>query len=316
MTELQVNGGITPRSASLFFRDAAHVLSNLISLHISILYPFNTYLNDDDWDPSVDGIDHIHSYLTSITKLRDLSSSYFMLHFYLPELGALPCLRMLGINMPDNMNLPAVSLSKDAFPVLRTVSFTRIGLDQANAMWQVLPMVENLADVMMVLDVPNQTLSTQPETRANFFHLLSSSSPYIIRLSLDFPPLNGYSRDLVAHKIGKNELTLLGQLPLQELYMRNVCIEHPNSCSLLAATFPRIRVLHWPGQSAQCCDLSLFADNPNLEHLSLCLDLRKPPDPEVVRRGRYRPQRALQALEIDPDNLAILEHAGVYPFVM
>lgn len=326
LINLDIRKSLPPRGASLLFRDAMHMLCNLITMRLQILYSECTdsgySLNDKhlasadrDWNPSTKGTDYIHYYLTTVTSIQNLTSSCFLLFHYLLELGGLPHLETLRISMAEDVSPLLADLSQDAFSALRTLSFTNIMLDQADTIWQILPLVDALTTVEIVFEQHGPDSLPQLETgTSTFFHLLSVSSPDITHLTVNFCVVNQddigpYS----AHIIDIEVFTLLGHLPLQELFLDAARCEHPNTCSLLATSFPHIRVLRLPSQPVQCRDIGLFADNLNLEWLSLQADFEDIPNLEIARREQQQPQQVVTTLEVDPSRLDCSE---VRRFVM
>ncbi|KAF8592958.1 hypothetical protein BDV93DRAFT_516945 [Ceratobasidium sp. AG-I] len=119
--------------------------------------------------------------------------------------------------------------------------------------------------------------------------------------------------DILINKIDEEIFILPGHLPPQELFLNAVCYEHPDACSLLVESFPQIRVLRLPDQSAQCRDLGLFADNPNLTYLSLRASFEGVSNLKITRGGRHHLQRGPLTIDI---HYIELNRARVYLFVI
>lgn len=202
--------------------------------------------------------------------------------------------------MWGSTNLALADLPEDTFPALRKMSLDELRLDHATTIWHVLPMVKDLTTVEMVFERHNPDSFPRLKTdTTNLCRLLSINSPNVTHLSLDFCLTTCDHGNFLLHKICKDVFTLLGELPLQELFMDGACCEDPSVCSLLATKFPQIRVLRLPYQSVQCRDLASFADNPNLEELSIQTKFGDIPDPEIVNVRRYLPQRVFRILRVD-----------------
>ncbi|KAF8606476.1 hypothetical protein BDV93DRAFT_553646 [Ceratobasidium sp. AG-I] len=309
LTHFNIETHLSPRSTSLLFRNAMHKLGSVVSLSLSVSCPpaiaERTSLTDQDQVPLIDGTDYIHSYLASATNIRNLTSSCCFLHHYLLELGALPRLETLQIDALHFTKLPLVDLPEDAFPALRTLSFKDIDLVQAITSWQVLPLVDDLTGVNMAFELCYDSFTRLGE----FFRLLSTKSSQITHLSLDF-----HEEDApCVYAIDKEVFTLLAQLPLQELFLNAIRCEHSDACSLLATSFPQIRVLRLPDQSVQCRDFGLFASNSNLAHLSLQTNFEDTSDLDIVHMGRQQPQQGHLVLGVDSTSL---DRAAACPFVM
>lgn len=325
LTALDVTRILTPRSASLLFRDAMHMLCGVTSMQLYILYPGSInsiqlldrppILSDEDWGPSINGTDHIQSYLRAATSIRKLTTSYFLLHRYLLDLGDLPHLETLGISMDECADLFFADLPEDAFPALRNLSLNDAVLDQVATIWQDLPIVKHLTTVSLEFGWHDPDLFPQLETTTSTIcRLLSTTSRHITHLSLDFFATNeDDSGSPVVHKIDKEVFTLLGHLPLQELFIDVACCGDSDSCATLATSFSQIRVLRLPDQSAQCCDLVLFAGNPKLAYLSLQVNLMDTSNLEIADGGQHKPQQGFLTLDIDP---FLLDRAKVHSFVM
>ncbi|KAF8606478.1 hypothetical protein BDV93DRAFT_553648 [Ceratobasidium sp. AG-I] len=297
-----------------------HVWDDLTPRDASIIRLFSgervTILGEDR-SPLINGTDFIQSYLASARSVRELDTTYFLLDQYLPGLGELPQLEILRVDVDILYvtNLPLADLPEDAFPALRTVSFTDIRLGQATTIWQAVHLVDGLTTIGLELKCHDLDLFPQLEkvTSASY-RLLSANSPHITRLKFDFffACEDQYGGPLV-HKFEKDVLAVLSHLPLQELSLSAACCEHPDTSSLLMTNFPRIRILQLPDQPAQCQDLALFMNNPNLVHLSLHTNFEGILNPERFRGEQYQPQRGFLTLDIDSPKL---ECAQVPPFIM
>jgi hypothetical protein len=232
-----------------------------------------------------------------------------------PRLGPL-AIRSLDPTAGDQMNIPLTDLPGNAFPSLQALTLSHIMPPQVIIIWQMQPIVKGLTSVQIGFARDYDNIDVDLEGYApRFLPLLCSGSPHLAYLALDFYPGHDYDDDTF-YIVSADLLGLLGMLPLRSLHVNSAVVGSENAALLLAHAFPRICTLRWPDQAALLHELDAFADNPNLEHLSLRIDLLASSTLESIPGVQFNSRPTFQDLETDLFDLCECESMQGFKIAM
>jgi hypothetical protein len=254
-------------------------------LHTLCVYPYSPWLEWDESAPA--GVQEaeedirggLHIKLARLTQLRHVSINMYMTrHNDMAILGGFPHLECLEIRGPHQLGECMVVnfLEQNCFPELQRLAIHHTAWhDIYDTLNPSNPLLHGLATLDLVVD-PRPVDPDEPDDYEGIscwlYRRLGEMTCPLTSLTIRFDLCPNNDLGFVS----REDLELLARLPLEYASFHKVYIDgfgEDDPCLLLAETWPKIVELHWPDQRATTADLVHFESLPNLQHLTLDLQL-------------------------------------------